>query len=287
MAGKELDTLTGIETTGHEWDGIRELNTPLPKWWLWVFYATIVWAIAYSIAFPSWPWLSGYSKGLLGYSTREQFGERMAAFDASRAGWYERIAATSLQEINDDPELLQIATAGGKVIFGNNCAPCHGTGATGRPGGFPALVDDDWLWGGTIDDIYTTIRHGVRNDADTEARFSQMPAFGVDGLLTAAQINAIADHVLALSGQGQDNAEGATLFAENCASCHGELGKGEATLGAPDLTDQIWLYGGSKAAIVSQITKPKLGVMPAWAHRLSDVEIKQVATYVHSLGGGQ
>lgn len=287
MAGKELDTLTGIETTGHEWDGIRELNTPLPKWWLWVFYATIVWALAYSVAFPSWPWLSGYWGGLIGYTTRGQFSERMAALDASRAGWYERLAATSLQEINDDPELLQIATAGGKVIFGNNCAPCHGTGGTGRPGGYPALVDDDWLWGGAVDDIYTTIRHGVRNDADAETRFSQMPAFGVDGLLTAAQINAVADHVLALSGQGKDNTEGATLFADNCASCHGELGKGEAALGAPDLTDQIWLYGSGKTAIVSQITKPKLGVMPAWVHRLSDVEIKQVATYVHSLGGGK
>jgi cytochrome c oxidase cbb3-type subunit 3 len=286
MAGKELDTLTGIETTGHEWDGIKELNTPLPKWWLWVFYATIVWGLAYSIAYPSWPWLSGYFKGMLGYSTRGEFGERMAAFDASRAGWYDRIAATSLQEINDDPQLLPIATAGGKVIFGNNCAPCHGTGATGRPGGFPALVDDDWIWGGTADDIYTTIRHGIRN-GDPDARFSQMPAYGADGLLTAAQINAVADHVLALSGQGQDNAEGAAIFAENCAACHGELGKGEPALGAPNLTDQIWLYGSGKQAIVSQITRPRLGVMPPWSPRLSDVEIKQVATYVHSLGGGQ
>lgn len=286
MAGKELDTLTGIETTGHEWDGIKELNTPLPKWWLWVFYITIVWALAYSIAFPSWPWLSGYFGGVMGYSSREQFGERMAAFDASRADWSSRIAAASLQEINDDPELLPIATAGGKVIFANNCAPCHGTGGTGRPGGFPALVDDEWIWGGTAGDIYTTIHHGVRND-DPDSRVSQMPAFGVDGLLTAQQINAVADHVLALSGQGPDNAEGAAVFAENCVACHGDLGKGEPAVGGPDLTDQIWLYGGSKAAIVSQITKPRLGVMPSWNQRLSDVEIKQVATYVHSLGGGQ
>lgn len=286
MAGKELDTLTGIETTGHEWDGIRELNTPLPKWWLWVFYATIVWALAYSVAFPSWPWLSGYWGGLVGYTTRGEFNERMAVLDASRAGWYERLGAASLQQINDDPELLQIATAGGKVIFGNNCAPCHGTGGTGRPGGYPALVDDDWLWGGSIDDIYATIRHGVRNE-DPEAHLSLMPAFGTDGMLTAAQIGAVADHVLALSGQGPDNAEGAALFADNCASCHGDLGKGEPTLGAPNLTDQIWLYGGTRQAIITQITKPKMGVMPSWAQRLSDVEVKQVATYVHSLGGGQ
>lgn len=287
MAGKEVDALTGIETTGHEWDGIQELNTPLPKWWLYVFYVTIVWAIAYSIAFPSWPWLSGYWGGLVGYTTRGQFNERMADLEASRAGWYDRLGAASLQQINDDPELLQIATVGGKVIFGNNCAPCHGTGGTGRPGGYPALVDDDWLWGGSVDEIYKTIQHGIRNDTDTDARISQMPAFGADAMLTSAQIAAVADHVLALSGQGADNAEGATLFAENCASCHGELGKGEPSLGAPNLTDQIWLYGSTRQAIINQITKPKMGVMPSWAHRLSDVEIKQVATYVHSLGGGQ
>jgi len=287
MANKEVDTITGIETTGHEWDGIKELNTPLPKWWLYVFYACIVWAMVYSVAFPSWPWLSGYTQGLLGYSSREELNERMAALETSRAVWADRIAAASLQEINDNPDLLQIATAGGKVIFANNCAPCHGTGATGRPGGFPALVDDDWIWGGTLDDIHTTIVHGIRNAQDPDARISQMPAFGADGTLTAAQINAVADHVLAISGQGPDNAEGATIFADNCAACHGDLGRGDPALGAPDLTDQIWLYGGSKQALVSQITRPKQGVMPSWNTRLSDVEIKQATVYVHSLGGGQ
>ncbi len=287
MASKEVDTVTGIETTGHEWDGIKELNTPLPKWWLYVFYATIVWALAYSVAFPTWPWLSGYTKGLLGYSAREQFNERMAALDTSRAVWKDELAAAPLQEINDNPDLLAIANAGGRVVFVNNCAPCHGTGATGRPGGFPALIDDDWLWGGTLDDIYTTIKHGIRNTQDSDARFSQMPAFGADGTLTAKQIDAVADHVLSLSGKGPDNAEGAALFADNCASCHGEFGHGDQAVGAPNLTDQIWLYGGSKEAIVSQITKPRQGVMPSWNSRLSDVEVKQAAVYVHSLGGGQ
>jgi cytochrome c oxidase cbb3-type subunit III len=287
MAGREVDAVTGTETTGHEWDGIKELNTPLPKWWLWVFYATIIWALAYSVVYPAWPWLSGYSKGVLDYSSREQFAERMSAFEASRAEWSERIAAASLDEINDDPQLLQIATAGGRIVFANNCAPCHGTAATGRPGGYPALVDDDWIWGGTLDEIHTTVTHGIRNAADPEARFSQMPAYGGDGLLTAHQINAVAEHVLALSGQGKDNAEGAAIFAENCVACHGELGKGEPALGGPNLTDQIWLYGGSRQAIVSQITRPRQGVMPPWNNRLSDVEIKQAAIYLHSLGGGQ
>jgi cytochrome c oxidase cbb3-type subunit 3 len=287
MAARERDALTGTETTGHQWDGIKELNTPLPKWWLWVFYATIAWALVYSVAYPAWPWLSGYTKGLLGFSARGQFNERMAALEASRSQWTDRIAAASLQEINDDPELLQVATAGGKVVFNNNCAPCHGTGATGRPGGYPALVDDDWLWGGTLDDIHTTIQHGIRNATDPEARSSQMPAFGADGILTAAQIDAVADHVLALSGQGVDNPEGAAIYADNCVACHGELGKGDPALGAPNLTDQIWLYGAGKQAIVSQITKPRQGVMPAWNNRLSEVEIKEAAVYVHSLGGGQ
>jgi cytochrome c oxidase cbb3-type subunit III len=287
VASKDVDTLTGTETTGHEWDGIRELNTPLPKWWLYVFYATIVWAIAYSIAFPAWPWLSGYTKGVLGYSARGDFNHRMAELESSRAEWTNKLAAASLATINDTPELLEIATAGGKVIFANNCAPCHGTGGTGRPGGFPALVDDDWIWGGSLDDIYTTIKHGIRNTTDPEARFSQMPAFGADGLLTAQEISAVADHVLALSGEGPDNAQGAQIFAENCAACHGDLGRGNPDLGAPNLTDQIRLYGTGKQAIVNQITKPRQGVMPSWSGRLSDVEMKEAAVYVYSLGGGQ
>ena len=287
MAGREVDALTGTETTGHEWDGIRELNTPLPKWWLWVFYATIAWALVYSILFPSWPWLSGYYKGVLGYTNRGQFAERTAAFEASRVAWTDKIAAASLQQINDDPQLLEIAVAGGRTVFANNCAPCHGTSGVGRQPGYPALVDDDWGWGGTLDDIYTTVQHGIRNAADSEARVSQMPAFGADGILTPKQIDAVADHVLALSGQGKDNPEGAAIYADNCVACHGELGKGEPTLGAPNLTDQIWLYGGTKPAIVAQIAKPRQGVMPPWHNRLSDVEIKEATIYVHSLGGGQ
>lgn len=287
MAGREVDALTGTETTGHEWDGIRELNTPLPKWWLYVFYATIAWALVYSILFPSWPWLGGYYKGILGQTNRGQYAESAAILQASRAGWADKITAASLQQINDDPQLLEIATAGGRTVFANNCAPCHGTGAVGRQPGFPALVDDDWLWGGTLDDIYTTVKHGIRNNADSDARVSQMPAFGADGILTPKQIDAIADHVLALSGQGKDNPEGAAIYADNCVACHGELGKGEPSLGAPNLTDQIWLYGGTKQAIVAQIAKPRQGVMPPWNNRLSDVEIKEATVYVHSLGGGQ
>ena len=286
MATKDVDTVTGTETTGHEWDGIRELNTPLPKWWLYVFYATILWSLVYCFFYPAWPSLTGYTRGLLGYSSRENFNQRMAALDSERAVWRDRIADTPIDDIVNDPDLLTIAIAGGRTIFANNCAACHGTNAVGRPGGYPALVDDDWIWGGSLDAIQTTILHGIRNNTDPDARVSQMPAYA-DRILDRAQIAAVAEHVLFLGGRGADDAEGATIFADNCAACHGELGKGNHELGAPDLTDQIWLYGDGKDAIMQQVTRPRQGVMPAWQGRLSDTEIKQAAIYVHSLGGGQ
>lgn len=284
---KDFDALTGTETTGHEWDGIRELNTPLPRWWLYVFYATIVFGVIYSILYPAWPWFNGFTQGVLGYSSREVVRERIAEAAASRAHWVEQIEATPLEEIVDNPDLLQIASVGGRAVFGNNCAPCHGTGATGRPGGYPALVDDDWIWGGSLEAIHTTIAGGIRNAAHAEARVSEMPAFGADGVLTPPQVVAVAQHVLARSGAGEDNEEGAQIFAENCAACHGDLGRGNPDLGAPNLSDQIWLYGGGKDEVVRQITKPRHGVMPPWDTRLTPAEIKQVAVYVHSLGGGQ
>jgi cytochrome c oxidase cbb3-type subunit 3 len=282
---KEVDALSGTETTGHEWDDIRELNTPLPKWWLYVFYATIVWGLAYSIAYPAWPWLSGYTKGVLGYSSRAELMETLDDVKASRAVWVDRFAAASVEDIAKDPTLLQFAMAGGRVLFADNCAPCHGTGGAGAKS-FPALGDDDWIWGGTLDAIHTTLLYGIRSGLP-EARISQMPAFGADEILTAEEISNVAEHVLSLSGAGPANAKGAAIFAEQCVACHGEDGKGIQDVGGPNLTDKIWLYGSTKSAIVAQIVKPRQGVMPAWQGRLSDYEIKQLAVYVHSLGGGE
>jgi cytochrome c oxidase cbb3-type subunit 3 len=285
MAGKQVDNLTGIETTGHEWDGIRELNNPLPKWWLYVFYICIVWALIYSVFYPAWPSLSGYTRGLLGYNGREELNQQLADVQASRAVWYDRFGQQSIDDIAKDNELLQFAMAGGKTIFADNCAPCHGSGGAGRPA-YPILVDDDWIWGGTPADIQQTIAYGIRN-THAKARLSEMPAFGADEILTAEEISLVADHVLSLSKAAPENAKGATIFAENCSSCHGELGQGVAELGGPNLADKIWLYGGRKDDIVRQIVKPRLGVMPPWTDRLDDVEIKQVAIYVHALGGGR
>jgi cytochrome c oxidase cbb3-type subunit 3 len=285
MADRETDVLTGTETTGHEWDGIRELNTPLPKWWLYTFYATIVWAFGYFVLYPAWPSFSGFTKGVLGYSSRAEIAETMNQVEAGRAAWAEKFAATPVEEIVVDRELLDFAMAGGKTIFADNCQPCHGAAGSGAPS-YPVLADDDWLWGGAIEAIYATVQHGVRSGA-ADTRVSEMPRFGADGVLTPAEIATVADYVLSLSGAGTANQAGATLFVDNCAACHGEDGRGMAELGAPNLTDGIWLYGGSKKAVVAQVTAPRHGMMPAWSGRLNDVSIKQVSIYVHSLGGGQ
>ncbi|WP_316975779.1 cytochrome-c oxidase, cbb3-type subunit III [Shumkonia mesophila] len=285
MADRETDVLTGTETTGHEWDGIKELNTPLPKWWLYTFYATIVWAFGYFVLYPAWPSLGGFTKGMLGYSSRAEIAETMDQVTAGRAAWAEKFANTPVEEIVADRELLDFAMAGGKAIFADNCQPCHGASGSGALS-YPVLADDDWLWGGAIETIYATVQHGIRS-ADGDTRVSEMPRFGADNTLTPKEIATVADYVLSLSGTGKAPEEGATLFADNCAACHAEDGKGMAELGAPNLTDGIWLYGGGKAAVVAQVTAPRHGVMPAWGGRLNDVSIKQVSIYVHSLGGGQ
>ncbi|MGZ8400602.1 MAG: cytochrome-c oxidase, cbb3-type subunit III [Methyloceanibacter sp.] len=288
MASKKSGKVAEADTTGHEWDGITELNKPLPKWWLYVFYATIVWAVGYWLLMPAWPLVSSYTKGWLGYSQRETVAEELEQAKASKSGFRQQIAGSDLAAINADPELLNFALAGGEAAFGDNCAPCHGRGAQGAFG-YPNLRDDSWLWGGSLDAIHQTIEHGIRAD-DPKTRTSQMPAFGRMGLLNATQVNDIAEFVLSLSGRTDDQAaaeRGAKIFAANCAPCHGADGKGNQALGAPDLTDELWLYGGDKTTIAETIINSRNGVMPAWAGRLDPETIKELAIYVHSLGGGQ
>jgi cytochrome c oxidase cbb3-type subunit III len=284
----DKDALTGKTTTGHEWDGIKELNTPLPKWWLYVLYATIVWSAVWWLLYPSWPWFTGYFGGILGANQRLELAQRLAVADAQRAQYLERIRAASLDEIAQDPELAGFALAGGAAAFADNCAPCHGLGGAGQ-GFYPSLADDAWIWGGTVDDIHATILYGIRSGHE-QTRLNEMPAFGALGMLTRDEINVVAEHVLSLSGQSNDAnaaARGAGIFAEQCASCHGEQGEGLQEMGGPALDDAIWQYGGSKEAIVAQIHSPRHGVMPAWVGRLDAETIKILATYVHSLGGGQ
>ncbi|MCB1441816.1 MAG: cytochrome-c oxidase, cbb3-type subunit III [Methyloceanibacter sp.] len=288
MAKEKAKTSGSTETTGHSWDGIAELNNPLPKWWLYTFYATIIWAIGYWIVYPAWPTVSSYTKGYFGYSQRERVSEDLAQSQAEKAVFRDKIAAADLEAIKADPELLNFALAGGAAAFGDNCAPCHGRGAQGGAG-YPNLRDDAWLWGGTLDAIHQTIQHGIRAE-DDQTHMSQMPAFGKLGMLKPNQVSDAAEFVMSLSGNADDEeaaARGKEIFATNCAACHGPDGMGNQALGAPNLTDQLWLYGGDKATIVETITNSRAGMMPAWAGRLDPATVKELAIYVHSLGGGQ
>jgi len=285
----EKDEISGTPTTGHEWDGIKELNTPLPKWWLYTFYGTVIWGLAYTVAYPAWPLLSSATPGLLGYSSRANVAAEIEAGKAAQKENIDKIASMSVDDILKDPNLLAFAQAGGAASFKVNCVQCHGSGAAGSAG-YPNLNDDDWLWGGSPEAIYVTLKNGIRYTANAETRDSQMPAFGADGILTPEQISQLANYVVSLSGGEADQAQvaaGQPLFVENCASCHGEDAKGGRDFGAPNLTDKIALYGSTLDQVKAQLVKPRHGVMPGWSHRLDDATIKQLAVYVHSLGGGE
>ncbi len=284
----EKDAHSGTDTTGHEWDGVKELNTPLPKWWLYTFVACVVWAIGFMILYPSLPLGRTYFAGLLGYSQRTQVEHELAEVHAVHAKAMDQIAATDIAEVARNPELKTMALAAGRTVFANNCQPCHGPSGSGRVG-YPILADDDWLWGGKLEDLQRTITYGIRS-GHPEARDSAMPKFGADGILQPKQIEQVADFVLSLSGHapaGADVKPGAAIFAENCAACHGDKGEGNREFGAPKLSDSIWLYGGDRASIIRQITNPRQGVMPAWTGRLDEATIKSLALYVHAFGGGE
>ncbi|WP_339949986.1 cytochrome-c oxidase, cbb3-type subunit III [uncultured Albimonas sp.] len=286
---KDVDELSGIPTTGHEWDGIKELDNPMPRWWLYTFYATVVWALLYTIAFPAWPLISSATGGVLGYSSRQNVMQDISEARDAQSIYVDKIAAMDVEAIADDPELLQFATAGGSALFKTWCAQCHGSGAAGAVG-YPNLNDDDWLWGGTREAIVHTVSHGIRWEADPDTRWSQMPAFGRDGLLEDAEIDQVVEHVYGLSHSDADAelaGPGEQVFLDNCASCHGDDGRGMQDQGAPNLTDAIWLYGGDRAAISETVHNARFGVMPNWLGRLTEADVKQVAIYVHGLGGGE
>ncbi|MEO0400119.1 MAG: cytochrome-c oxidase, cbb3-type subunit III [Pseudomonadota bacterium] len=289
MSEKEIDVATGVETTGHEWDGVKELNNPLPRWWLNIFYASIVWAVVYWVFMPAWPGITGHTKGVRDHSERKNVAAAMETLDAERAASMDRLlAATSVEVIEKDPELLEFTMAAGSSLFGDNCATCHGAGGQGYPG-YPSLIDDSWIWGGTLDAIQTTLRHGIRAE-NPETRINIMQAFGRDGLLTNDQITDLMEYVVHISGR-EANLEAveraAPLFAQQCTTCHGADGKGDQAQGAPNLTDAIWLYGGDRAAIRETLYFGRAGVMPYWSERLTEPQIAALAVYVHSLGGGE
>lgn len=277
------------DTTGHEWDGIQEFNNPLPRWWLWIFYLCIIWGIWYTIAYPAWPGIKGATAGYLGFSTRANVAADIAEAEAANAAINQKMASVELAAVTTDPELQTYARSAGAAVFKTWCAQCHGSGAAGAKG-YPNLLDNDWLWGGTMEDIHLTVSHGIRNEEDPDARYSEMPAFGRDELLEPAQIDQVVNYVMSLSGEPQDAAlasAGEEVFLDNCAACHGDDGTGDRFQGAPNLSDAIWLYGGNFETIKETVTNARYGVMPPWTERLSEAEIRAVAAYVHQLGGGE
>lgn len=287
-ANPEKDAATGTSTTGHEWDGIKELNTPLPKWWVNLFYLTILWSIGYWVVYPAWPLISSHTTGLWGYTNRGAVVEELAALKAKRGASAAALEKASLDEIAKNPQLADLAKAVGKAAFGDNCVPCHGVGGVGSKG-YPNLVDDEWLWGGDLATIETTLKHGIRSTNDPDTRIGEMMAFGKQGILKKDEIEQVVDYVRSLSklDTKADIAKGKEHFATNCASCHGDDGKGNKDMGAPNLVDAIWLYGSDRASMIETVTNGRAGVMPAWSGRLDAVTIKSLAVYVNGLGGGK
>ncbi|ANY19630.1 Cbb3-type cytochrome c oxidase subunit CcoP [Tsuneonella dongtanensis] len=282
---KRIDEPTGTEFVGHEWDGIEELDTPMPRWWLWTFYLTIAWALVYVVLYPALPLLSKGTEGVLGWTSRGQLAQQMSLADQGRRSVGEALAATDIAKLEGKPDLLRQAVAGGKAAFRVHCTQCHGSGAAGSQTlGYPNLNDDDWLWGGDLATIEYTITHGIRQPGE-DKRQGAMPPF--EGVFDTGQLTAISNHVLSLSGKARSNALGASLFADNCTVCHGANGEGDRTQGAPRLNDAIWLYGGTREDVAKQILRPRMGAMPAFKDKLDPVTIKMLAAYVHSLGGGE
>ena len=288
MAKREIDNKTGVPTTGHEWDGIKELDNKIPGWLAWTLAATIVWAIGYAIYYPSIPSFSGHTNGISNYSARIEVEEGIAKARLARQKYYDKINKTDVKDILKDDTLRTFALRGGESAFKENCAACHGVGGQGAKG-FPNLADDDWLWGtGTIEDITTTIVHGIRALNDDDTRYSEMPAFDAETLDRDEWRN-VAEYVLSLSNltHREERAElGKELYIENCSSCHAEDGSGDNEVGSPALNDAIWLKAeGTRKGIKAQIRNPKMGMMPAWNNRLEPITIKMLVAYVYSLGG--
>jgi cytochrome c oxidase cbb3-type subunit 3 len=285
----ERDPYSGYTTTGHDWNGIKELNAPIPRIVLWFLAVTHIYAVIIWVLYPAWPLVWTYTKGLLGGDQQTAVETSIAIADAARSDWVNAIATEDFDTIRANPDLMARAVATAEPIFGQNCQVCHGAGGMGGPG-FPRLSDDIWLWGGMAEDIETTLHYGI-NSPHPDTRYAQMPAFGRDGLLSIAEITTLTGYVQTL-GAGvtpDDPSDGAVLFQENCAACHGEDAKGLEGIGAPNLTDDDWIYGGDAASIRLGLLNGRQGVMPAWETRLSDAEIRMLSLYVeglHTKGAG-
>ena len=287
MTVKERDPLTVHLTTGHEWNGITELNTRVPRL-VWIFIGiTHIWALVVWVLLPAWPLFNTYTKGVLGITQKAEIDQAIAAGTAERAGWMTRVNALPAAAILADPVLAARVNGAGQQLFGDNCAACHGRGAAGGRG-FPNLADNIWIWGNNEATITETLRVGI-NSTHPETRVAQMPAFGKDALLTPAEVAAVVDHTRSLSSAKGPAAgtPGAALFAANCASCHGDAGKGNTELGAPNLTDRDWIYGGNRKSVHQSIWQGRQGWMPSWDQRLTPAERKILTVHILARTGVQ
>ncbi len=290
MASVEKDSVTGQMTTGHEWDGIKELNHPLPKWWVYVFWVTVIWAIAYTVFMPAWPLPNGFTPGVGNYSSRADLDAEVKKQTAERSVWLSKMQGLTVDAINGDNKLRSYALAGGKAVFKERCAACHGSGGVGAPGLYPILVDDEWAWGGTLADIEQTIKYGVRN-SNSQSRQSEMPKLGLSQSLDATKVGLVADYVVALSQMSASAAgmPGEAIFIEECSACHGPAGVGIKEMGGPPLNNNIWLFKDPakdvRTTVIEQVNAPKHGTMPAWIEVMDENTIKMLAVYVGSLGG--
>lgn len=289
MSYKEVDPVSGTETTGHDWNGIKELDTPVPRAVLLFIIITHVWAVIYWVLMPAWPLAFTYTEGLLGIDQGEIVEARLREDQQVRSGWVDQVNALSYDEIAADEALMVRVTETGHQLFGDNCAVCHGRDAGGNAG-YPDLTDNDWLWGdGSPEAIAETLRIGV-NARHDETRISQMPAFGREQMLTGEEVRSAAAYVYSLSYPDYSTPEnldfiegGKEIFAANCVGCHGETAAGDPEAGAPNLTDDRWIYGGELEQIIASVHGGRQGHMPTWDERLAPEEIKMLALYVHSL----
>jgi cytochrome c oxidase cbb3-type subunit 3 len=292
MEVNDRDPVTGRQTTGHEWNGIKELDTPVPRGVLIFLIVTHVWAVAWWFFVPAWPIGTTYTKGILGVDQRTTVEERVIEGQQERQSWTVRIETESYDAILADETLMQTVRATGRQLYGDNCAACHGRDGQGRAG-YPNLTDDDWLWGGDPELIEQTLRYGI-NTAHPDTRIGQMPGFGRDGMLDREQVRSVAAYVHSLSNpdlsteENRDGAEaGREIFAASCAACHGDKAQGSIETGAPNLTDDRWVYGGDLESITASIHGGRQGHMPTWDERMSDAEIRILSLYVHDLGMAQ
>lgn len=284
----ERDPVTGQVTTGHEWNGIKELYTPIPRIVFFFLATTILFAVCYWVLMPAWPLGKTYTKGLLGIDQKTSVERLVKDATLERSAWTQKIDQMDFAAIQADPSMMTIVEETGHTLFGDNCAACHGTKATGGPG-FPNLTAGIWLWGGDPKTIFETLRVGI-NSTHPDTRTSQMLAFGRDGVIESKQLADVVAYVRSLGGttDGRDAdpqsiAAGQDVFKQNCIACHGDDAKGKRDVGAPDLTDSNWIYGGDLQSVTATVYGGRQGYMPHWEQRLSATQRKILALYVLSL----